>query len=172
MTGLLEGKVAIITGAGSGLGRAATILFARHGAFVAACDIGADSVAETVRMVEAEGNRASAHVCNVADEAAVDALVAAVVAAHGTLDVIYNNAGITVLPDPEKGLRGLVGTSTAEFDRIQAVNIGGVLNGCRAAIRQFTAQGTGGAIVNTASVAGLIGYGGVAYGATRVRWSA
>lgn len=167
MDGLLAGKIAIVTGAGSGLGRAAALVFARHGAVVAACDIGAETVAETVKLVTGEGGKASAHVCNVADEAAVDALVAEVVQANGRLDVIYNNAGITVMPDPAKGVRGLVDTPTVDFDRIAAVNVGGVLNGCRAAIRQFTAQGGGGAIVNTASVAGLTGYGGVAYGATK-----
>lgn len=166
MDGLLKGKVAIITGAGSGLGRAASLIFARHGAFVAACDIGGDSVAETVRLVEAEGNRASAHVCNVADEAAVDALVAEIVKAQGRLDIIYNNAGITVPPGPN-GMKSLLDTQTSEFDRVSSVNIGGVLNGSRAAIRQFTAQGGGGVVVNTASVAGMIGYGGVAYGATK-----
>lgn len=167
MDGLLNGKVAIITGAGSGLGRAAALIFARHGATVAACDIGAETVAETAAMVETQGGRATAHVCDVADEAAVDALVAEVVAAHGRLDIIFNNAGITVPPDPETGMPTLLDTPASAYDRIQAVNVGGVLNGCRAAIRQFTAQGGGGAIVNTASVAGLIGYGGVAYGATK-----
>ncbi|MFT3964449.1 MAG: SDR family oxidoreductase [Sphingobium sp.] len=167
MDGLLKGRIAIITGAGSGLGRAAALIFARHGAFVAASDIGEASVAETVKLVEAEGNRTSAHVCNVADEAAVDALVADVAKAQGRLDIIYNNAGITVNPVPGKGLRTLADTPTSEYERIQAVNVGGVLNGARAAIRQFTAQNSGGVIVNTASVAGLIGYGGVSYGATK-----
>ncbi|MCE7795436.1 SDR family oxidoreductase [Sphingobium sufflavum] len=172
MDGLLSGKIAIITGAGSGLGRAASLIFARHGAFVAAVDIGEAGVVETVRLVEAEGHRASAHLCNVADEAAVDALVADVVRAQGRLDILYNNAAVTVAPDPVKGMLGLVDTPTRELDRLQAVNIGGVLNGCRAAIRQFSAQGrdergSGGVIVNTASIAGLIGYGGVIYGATK-----
>ncbi|MET0365480.1 MAG: SDR family oxidoreductase [Sphingobium sp.] len=172
MDGLLKGRIAIITGAGSGLGRAAALIFARHGAFVAASDIAEASVAETVELVEAEGGRASVHVCNVADEAAVDALVADVAAAQGRLDIMYNNAGITVMPVPGQGLRTLVDTPTSDFERIQSVNIGGVLNGSRAAIRQFTAQGPderglAGVIVNTASVAGLIGYGGVAYGATK-----
>ena len=100
MDGLLKGKIAIITGAGSGLGRAAALIFARHGATVVATDIGEASVAETVKLVEAEGNKASAHVCNVADEAAMEALVAEVAKTHGRLDIIYNNAGITVMPAP------------------------------------------------------------------------
>jgi len=97
----------------------------------------------------------------------VEALVAAAVEAFGRLDVIYNNAGITVLPEPGKGLSRLVDTDPARIERVYAVNVYGVMNGCRAAIRQFEKQGGGGVIVNTASVAGLVGYGGVIYGSSK-----
>ncbi len=172
MDGLLKDKVAVITGAGSGVGRAAALIFARHGAKLMLADIGADAVAETVRMVMAEGGIASAQSCDVSDEAAVDALVAAAVASFGRLDIIYNNAGITVQMTADPASRSFLHSKQADTDRLYAVNVGGVINGCKAAIRQFEAQdeqglGTGGVIVNTASVAGLIGYGSVIYGSTK-----
>jgi len=167
MKGLLDGKVAVITGAGSGVGRAATLLFAEHGARVVAADIDFASAEQTAEMARAQGGEARAAACDVADPASVAAAVAAAVAAWGRLDVIYNNAGITIPIIPGKGLRTLTGTEREEMERVEAVNINGVLFGCQAAIRQFEAQGGGGAIVNTASVSGLIGYGGVLYGATK-----
>jgi NAD(P)-dependent dehydrogenase (short-subunit alcohol dehydrogenase family) len=170
--GLLEGKIVIITGAGSGSGRAACLIFAREGARIAAADVDEPSAETTAAEVRAAGGEAIAVGCDVADAAQVDEMVAATVAAFGRLDVIYNNAGITVLPEPGKGMRRLVDTDLAVIARVQGVNVNGVINGCRSAIRQFqaqaaTGQGTGGVIVNTASVAGLIGYGGVAYGASK-----
>ena len=172
MQGLLEGKSVVITGAGSGVGRAASLLFARHGAKVTAADIDLAQAEETAAMVRAEGGSAQAQRCDVGDAEEVAALVAAAVAAFGRLDVMYNNAGITVLPRPGQGLRRFVETEQAEFDRVYRVNVTGVINGCQTAIRQFEAQeaagqGSGGVIVNTASVAGLIGFGGVVYGSSK-----
>lgn len=167
MQGLLEGKVALITGAGSGVGRAACLLFAEHGAKVIAADVNADNAAATAAMVRAEGGEAIAAACDVSDPAAVDAVVAAGVEAYGRLDCIYNNAGITISPIPGKGLRTLVECEGEDMRRVAEVNVMGVIHGCQSAIRQFERQGEGGAIVSTASVAGLIGYGGVFYGATK-----
>lgn len=168
MEGLVAGKVAVITGAGSGVGRAAALLFARHGARVVAADVDLAAVEETVAAVHDAGGEALPWVCDVADEAAVDALVKAAVDTYSQLDIIYNNAGITVPPLPDRsGMRRLVDTESDQIDRVHAVNVRGVMNGCKAATRQFERQGGGGTIVNTASVAGLIGYGGVAYGASK-----
>jgi len=167
MKGLVEGRVAVITGAGSGVGQAAALLFTRHGARVVVADIDAARADETVALVQAEGGEACAAHCNVADEADVERLIALAVATYGRLDILYNNAGITVTGSPGKGPKPLVETTTAEITAIQAVNVNGVLYGCKAAIAVFEQQGGGGAIVNTASIAGLIGYGGVAYGATK-----
>jgi NAD(P)-dependent dehydrogenase (short-subunit alcohol dehydrogenase family) len=168
MDGLLAGKVAVITGAGSGVGRAAALLFAEHGASVIAADIDAANAAATAELVREAGGQAQSIACDVADPASVDAAVALAVSAFGRLDVMYNNAGITILPVPGVGLRKLVDAPADEMRRVQDVNINGVVHGCQSAIRQFTAQpGGGGVIVNTASVAGLIGYGGVLYGATK-----
>lgn len=172
MQGLVQGKVAIITGAGSGVGRAAVLLFCEHGAKVVAADINAGNAEETARLAREAGGDAVAVACNVADPASVDAMVARAVEAYGRLDVIYNNAGITISPVPGKGLRSLVECDPEEMKRVEDVNINGVVYGCQSAIRQFEKQareglGGGGAIVSTASVAGLMGYGGVLYGTTK-----
>lgn len=167
MEGLVQGKVAVITGAGSGVGRAAVLLFCRHGASVVAADIDGDKAEETAMMARDAGGEARAVACDVADPASVDAAVAVAVEAFGRLDVIYNNAGVTISPVPGKGLRSLVECEPEEMKRVEDVNINGVVYGCQAAIRQFERQGGGGAIVSTASVAGLMGYGGVLYGATK-----
>jgi len=167
MDGLVQGKVVVITGAGSGVGHAASLLFARHGAKVVAADLNGAAVEATVAAVKAESGTAIAQTCDVSVSSAVDALVAAAVKAFGRLDIMYNNAGITIQPKPGQPLRTFVTTTQDEIDRLYAVNVGGVMNGCRAAVRQFEAQGGGGVIVNTASVSGLIGYGGTVYGSTK-----
>ena len=167
MKGLVQGKVAVITGAGSGVGRAAVLLFCQHGAKAIAADINGENAEETAMMARDSGGEAKAVTCNVADPASVDAAVAAAIEAFGRLDIIYNNAGITISPVPGKGLRSLVECDPEEMKRIEDVNINGVVYGCQAAIRQFEKQASGGAIVSTASVAGLMGYGGVLYGATK-----
>jgi NAD(P)-dependent dehydrogenase (short-subunit alcohol dehydrogenase family) len=164
MQGMLTGKVAVITGAGSGVGRAAACFFTAQDARVLAADIDLANAQETARL--AGGDTVAVH-CDVADPASVEAMVGAAASAFGRLDVIFNNAGITVMPVPGKGLRSLTDLPPDEMRRVEEVNINGVIYGCQAAIRQFEAQGGGGTIVNTASVSGLIGYGGVLYGATK-----
>lgn len=167
MERLLEGKVAVVTGAGSGVGRAATRLFAQHGARVLAADINLPSAQESAALASEHGGIASAIVCDVSDQAAVEQVVQAAVDAYGRLDIMYNNAGITLSVQPGKGLKTLTATTDDDIAKIMAVNFNGVAHGCQAAIKQFEHQGGGGVIVNTASVAGLIGYGGVAYGASK-----
>jgi NAD(P)-dependent dehydrogenase (short-subunit alcohol dehydrogenase family) len=172
MQGLLEGKVAVITGAGSGLGRAAVKLWTEHGAKVIAADINLPNAEESVKLAGAPQGQAKAVACNVADPAEVDAAVAEAVATFGRLDIIYNKAGITLMPVPGVGMKKLIDLEADEMLRVEAVNINGVVFGAQAAIRQFDKQaeageGKGGVIVNTASVAGLIGYGGTLYGATK-----
>lgn len=173
MHGLLEGKVAVITGAGSGVGRAAVKLWTDNGAKVIAADIDEASARETLELHGIGAEQARAMACNVADPAAVDAAVEAAVDTFGRLDVIYNNAGITVSSRPGGGgLRPLTELPADEMNRVEQVNMNGVIHGCQAAIRQFAKQaadgrGAGGVIVNTASVSGLMGYGGVLYGMTK-----
>jgi len=162
MNGLLEGKVAIITGAGSGVGRAAALLFAEHGAKVVATDIDLETVEETARLVVSAGGEAMGVECDVTNADSVASVVKTAVDRFGSLDVMYNNAGISTQPG-----QTFMDASGDDLDKLTAVNVSGVINGCQSAIRQFEAQGTGGAIVITASVAGLIGFGGVVYGSTK-----
>ena len=167
MEGLLEGKVVVITGAGSGVGRAACHIFARHGAKVVGADVNAEAIEETIEQVKSDGGTAIARLCDVGDADAVNALVAAAVEAFGRLDIMYNNAGISQPPKPGQGMRRFVDAEKEDIDRLYRVNTYGVIYGCQAAIRQFEAQGGGGVIVNTASIAGVIGYGSVPYGSTK-----
>jgi NAD(P)-dependent dehydrogenase (short-subunit alcohol dehydrogenase family) len=165
--GLLNGKSVVITGAGSGVGRAASELFARHGARLICADIKEDWLEETVAAVRAAGGEATAVRCDVARKADLQAAVEAAVAAYGRLDVMYNNAGVSSPPNAQGMPTKFTETTEEQFDRLMHVNVLGVMNGCQAAIVQFRAQGGGGVIVNTASVAGLIGWGGVLYASTK-----
>lgn len=160
---LLNDKVAIITGAGSGVGRASTLRFAEEGASVVVADVHADNAKETVRLIEAAGGTAIAVHCDVASDADVAALVAAAVDAFGRLDIMFNNVGI---PTPRLGMSFEEHTGD-DFDRLFAINVRGVFNGCKHAVLQFKAQGGSGVILNTGSVAGLVGWGGTVYGATK-----
>lgn len=160
---LLEGKNAIVTGAGSGVGRASSLRFAEEGANVVCADLDAESAKETARLVEEAGGTAVPVAVDVAKEDEVAAAIATVVRSFGRLDVVFNNVGI---PTPRLGM-GFEDHTTADFERLFAVNVGGVFYGCKHAVIRFKEQGTGGAIVNTGSVAGLVGWGGTLYGASK-----
>ncbi|HTR63768.1 MAG TPA: SDR family oxidoreductase [Candidatus Binataceae bacterium] len=150
MAGLLAGKVAIITGAASGIGRAASLVFAREGARVVAADLSQEGGAQTVRLIREQGGAAEFVICDVAKAADADALIAAAVKHYGRIDCAFNNAGIA-------GTQTRTADYTEdEWDRIMAVNLKGVWLCMRAEIRQFLAQRSPGAIVNTASAAGLV----------------
>jgi len=162
---MLEGKNVVITGGGSGVGRAATILFARNGANVICADINPDWSAESARLAREAGGKAEAMACDVSKSADVNAIVARCVESFGRLDVMYNNAGVATASDGKP--HTLIEQGDDDFDRLVSINFRGVVYGCQAAVRRFIAQGNGGTIVNTASVAGLVGWGGVMYGATK-----
>lgn len=163
MGGLLDGKSAIVTGAGSGVGRASALKFAQQGAKVVAADIDVENAKETVRRIESAGGVAVPIGTDVADEDQVRAMIAAAVDWYGRLDILFNNVGI---PTPRLGL-SLEDHTLADFNRLVAVNLGGVFLGCKHAVLQFKQQGDGGVILNTASVAGLVAWGGSVYGATK-----
>ena len=155
MPGLLEGKSALITGAGGGIGRATALAFAREGARVAVTDVAVEAAHETVARVNSAGGQAISLSGDVTRDADVRAMVGAVVDAYGRLDCAFNNAGVA-------GWHlGSINQKTAEwseesFDRMIAINLKGVWLCLRAEINQMLTQG-GGAIVNTASIAGLVG---------------
>jgi NAD(P)-dependent dehydrogenase (short-subunit alcohol dehydrogenase family) len=156
-------KSVVITGAGSGVGRASARLFAREGAKVACADIRDDWVDETVRLVKADDGVAVAVHCDVTVETDVEDSVARAVREFGRLDVMFNNAGVT---GAKPGM-SFEDHTAADFERLTAINFRGVFHGCKAAVKQFKAQGDGGVIVNTGSVAGMVGFGSVVYGATK-----
>lgn len=161
--GLLANKAVLITGAGSGIGRASALLFASEGAKVVCADIRRAWADETVDLVHEAGGTAIAVTCDVTDSDEVAAGVQRTVDEFGRLDVMVNNAGITMTT---RGL--LIEDHTGDdFDRLVAVNGRGVFYGCREAVIQFKRQGDGGVIVNTGSVAGMVAWGGVPYGATK-----
>jgi NAD(P)-dependent dehydrogenase (short-subunit alcohol dehydrogenase family) len=154
--GLLDGKVAVITGAGSGMGKASAKIFAAEGAKVILADIsGAEE--QTAQEI---GSAAIARRCNVAVEDEVIALIETAVSAHGRLDSILNVAGVG-----EGGM--FADFSEAQFDRIIGVNFKGVFFGCKHAIRAMKDNG-GGTIINWSSLAGLVPtYGASGYGAIK-----
>lgn len=160
---LLENKTAVITGAGSGVGRASALRFAEEGARVVCADIDEEGAEETVRQVEASGGEAAAQHCDVAQEPDVERAIGSAVDRFGQLDIMFNNVGI---PTPRLGAT-IEDHTVEEFDRLTSVNLRGVFLGCKHAVIQFKKQETGGAIVNTGSVAGLVGWGGTPYGSTK-----
>jgi NAD(P)-dependent dehydrogenase (short-subunit alcohol dehydrogenase family) len=160
---LLESKNAVVTGAGSGVGRASALRFAEEGAHVVCVDLDLDRAKETVRRVEAAGGDAIPVAADVAREDAVVGMIAAAVDRFGRLDIVFNNAGI---PTPRLGAT-LEDHTVEDFHRLVAVNLGGVFLGCKHAVLRFKEQGGGGVILNTGSVAGLVAWGGSVYGATK-----
>jgi len=147
----LEGKTALITGAGSGMGRVAAALFAKEGASVLATDISRDGLQETARVVEQAGGSIAAVAGDVTREDDVRSWVRAAVERFGRLDVLYNNAGI--FPDDD---RSVLEMDEATYARVLDVNLRGVMLGCKHAIPEMVRAG-GGSVINIASFVALVG---------------
>ena len=157
MQGLLAGKSALITGGGSGIGRATALAFAREGARVAVADQSAETAAATVEQVNAAGGQAISITLDVTRGSDVAAMVASTVAAFGRLDCAFNNAGISGVNVDAAGLK-TIEWSEQSFDRMIEVNLKSVWLCMKQEILQMLKQGNGGgAIVNTASILGLVG---------------
>lgn len=150
MAGVVAGKVALVTGASSGIGRATALAFAREGAKVVVADVTVEGGEETVAQVEKAGGEAIFVKTDVSKAVEVEALVAKTVATYGRLDCAHNNAGIA------GNAKTIVDDTEDNWDRILAINLKGVWLCMKYEIVHMLKQG-GGAIVNTASGAGLIG---------------
>ena len=146
----LEGKVAAVTGGGSGMGRAISIAYAREGAKVVVADINLEAAQQTADAIKEAGGEAIAIQTDVRDQAQVQAMVDTAVAQFGGLDILVNNAGVgKIIPFLE--------TTDADWNFMFDINCKGLLWCSQAAARQMIAQGRGGKIINLASQAGRRG---------------
>jgi NAD(P)-dependent dehydrogenase (short-subunit alcohol dehydrogenase family) len=149
MTGKLAGQVAVVTGGGSGIGRAAATLFAREGAAVAVVDLVAPAAQRTAGQITSDGGRALAITADISDPGQVTRAFGEILAEYGRLDVLYNNAGVNS--------SGSVADATDDdWDRAFAVNAKGTFLCSRAAARPMLAAGAG-SIINQGSVAAVVG---------------
>jgi NAD(P)-dependent dehydrogenase (short-subunit alcohol dehydrogenase family) len=158
----LVGRTGLVTGAGSGIGRASAVALARRGAHVVVCDLGSqrDGAEETLRLIGEAGGSATFVAADVTDDTSWPPVIAAVLEVSGRLDFAHNNAGVGLAS-------GFLDTTLADYRRTLEVNLTGVWLGLRHQIAVMREQG-GGAIVNTASLAGLKGLPrGAAYAASK-----
>ena len=144
-----ENKVALVTGAGSGLGLATAKAFAEAGASVVLADANENSVRSAAEGLSAQGHKALAIQCDVADDAQVEAMIERTVAHFGRLDAAYNNAGV------QNVAVEAADTTREDFDRVISINLRGVWSCMRFELRQMLKQGSG-AIVNCSSIGGLV----------------
>lgn len=155
MPGRLANKVALITGAGGGQGRAAAIMFAQEGAKVVVTDIKVEGGHETVELVKAAGGEAVFQETDVSKAADIQAAVERTVETYGGLHILYNNAAV-----PHKQDTMVTNLEEDLWDLVMGVNLKSVYLGCKYAIPEMTKLG-GGSIINGCSLAGILGVGNV-----------
>lgn len=146
-----SGKVAIVTGAGSGIGRATSVALAQAGATIVVADMNETGAAETVRMIQGSGGTAAAVKVDVRNRDDLDRMVASTTDRFGGLDILYNNAGVGT-PRPR-----YPDAAPSDWDRTLMIDLWAVIAGTQTAVPALKQRG-GGVIINTASVAGLIAY--------------
>jgi NAD(P)-dependent dehydrogenase (short-subunit alcohol dehydrogenase family) len=151
----LVGKVAIITGAGSGIGRATAILFAKEGAKVAVVDINEEGGEETVRKIKEAGGDSIFIKASVSDSVDVQKMVKETVKKYGRLDILYNNAGVPPVVREGIPVDSVTELEEEEWDKVMAVNLKGIFLGSKYAIPEMLKSG-GGVIINTASAWGFL----------------
>jgi NAD(P)-dependent dehydrogenase (short-subunit alcohol dehydrogenase family) len=156
MAGILHDKVALVTGGASGIGRATAVAMAREGARVAVSDLSMDGLEATVGLINSQGGQSIAIAGDVAEETDVANMVARTVSAFGRIDCAFNNAGVATRSVGPAGQR-IHELSRSSVAKMLSVNLVGVFLCMKHEIAQMLKQGSGGAIVNTASIAGLIG---------------
>lgn len=144
---ILQDKTAVVTAAGSGIGRAGSIAMAREGAYVVVTDRDLSAAQQTVTLIADEGGLAEARALDVTDDAAIRALIADVATARGRIDILHNHAGVQVAGSIEE-------VDAAGFDRSWAINVHAQFTACQAVIPVMKAQG-GGVILNTSSNSGV-----------------
>ncbi len=140
----LDNKTAVITGGGSGIGRAISLLFAKQGATIHIIELSEENASQTITEIEAAGGKAFAHSCNVANQAQVVATISAL----EQVDILVNNAGIANIGKADT-------TSEADFDKVMAVNVKGAYNCIFATVPKM--KGKGGVIINMASIGSNVG---------------
>jgi NAD(P)-dependent dehydrogenase (short-subunit alcohol dehydrogenase family) len=147
----LQDKVAVITGAGGGMGRTAAQMFAAEGAKVVVAEFSEAAGQETVRLVREADGQASFVKTDVSSEADAKGMIEHAVATYGRVDVLYNNAGI--MPEPD---HSVIDTSVEIWDQVMAVNVRGVFLGCKYAIPVMLEQGSG-SVINVSSFVAILG---------------
>jgi NAD(P)-dependent dehydrogenase (short-subunit alcohol dehydrogenase family) len=147
----LDGKIAVITGTANGIGRASALRFAEEGASIVGADVSSDANADTARMVEEAGGKMIEVTVDVIDDESVAAMFATAQQRFGRVDIIFNNAGVMLPGDDD-----VLSTSDEVIDRTLAINVKGVIHGCRHGIPALRRSG-GGSIINTASFVASVG---------------
>lgn len=156
----LAGKIAIITGAGRGIGQATAIKFAKEGAKVIACDLTPEWLNETVEKINSAGGEATGFVVDVRDKSSIDKMVSSVVKKYGRIDCLVNNAGIVM----DSQLKNM---TEEQFDKVIDINLKGVYN-CTKAVVDVMLRQNSGVILNASSIVGLYGnFGQTNYAASK-----